>query len=71
MVYQPKDIEHQRSAAEFQAPKVMTLPVSEVYDAALSRAGASLPVRDPEDLRIIAGVKNRTVRIIDKPGQVR
>lgn len=71
MVYQPKDIEHQKSATEFQAPKVMTLPVAEVYDTILARAGASLPTRDPEDLRIVAGVKNRTGRIIDTPGRVK
>ena len=71
MVYQPKDVEQQESAVEFQVPEVMTLPVAEVYDAILARAGASLPVRDPEDLRIVAGVRNRTGRIIDTPGQVR
>lgn len=38
-------------------------------DRVLSTAGASLP-RDPADARIVAGVRDRSGRIIDSPGDV-
>jgi large repetitive protein len=71
MVYPAKEGTAQRVKAEFATPVVTTLRLSEVYEAVLAKAGAILPVRDAEDERIVQGVRKRTGRIIDYPGQVR
>ncbi|MET0393321.1 MAG: pectate lyase [Chitinophagaceae bacterium] len=43
-------------------------PAGEAYAAVLEKVGASLPVRDTMDQRVIADVKSRTGRFIDVQG---
>jgi pectate lyase len=40
------------------------------YDLVLDRAGATVPVRDAVDLRVVASVRTGTGRIIDSPADV-
>ncbi len=60
-----------RTAAEpFPAPVVRTVAAKDAYEAVLAAVGASLPVRDPVDARIVDEVRNRRGSIIDSQKQV-
>jgi hypothetical protein len=54
----------------FEVPKVTTSPARAAYQAILERVGATVPVRDAVDRRIISEVKNKTGGIVDAPEQV-
>jgi hypothetical protein len=54
----------------FVAPQVKTLPAGEAFDAVLATVGASLPVRDSVDSRIVSEVRTRKGSIIDSQTQV-
>ncbi len=54
----------------FEMPSVGTRSAQEAYEAVLAGAGASLPVRDTVDARIVADVRNRTGSVIDSQTQV-
>jgi len=52
------------------APAVTTTPALEAYGLVLENVGATLPVRDAVDERVINDVKNGTGKIIDDPLEV-
>ncbi|HUG35546.1 MAG TPA: hypothetical protein VML54_01270, partial [Candidatus Limnocylindrales bacterium] len=52
------------------APPVTTSPPMAAYEAVLRSAGATRPRRDAIDARIVASVRERDGRIIDRPEQV-
>jgi hypothetical protein len=52
----------------FPSIEINTQTAAAAYDAVLQRAGASLPMRDTLDQRIIKDVMNRTGRLIDVQG---
>ncbi len=54
----------------FPVPKVSAASAQAAYPAVLAGAGASLPVRDAADERIIAEVRNGTGAIIDSQWEV-
>jgi hypothetical protein len=54
----------------FDAFPVKTLPASEAFEAVLATVGASLPVRDSVDARIVDQVRQRKGAIIDSQTQV-
>jgi pectate lyase len=54
----------------FDTPKVATQPASEILEPILVKAGATLPLRDSVDSRIVQDVRERTGKIIDHPNQV-
>jgi hypothetical protein len=56
--------------APFAVAPVRTGTPQEIYEAVLAGVGATEPVRDGVDARIIADVRNRTGRIIDSQEQV-
>lgn len=58
------------AASRFDAPAVTTTSAAEAYEAVLAGAGATLPARDRADANTVAGVRNRTGRIIDHPDDV-
>lgn len=57
-------------ATRFAAPAITTQTALDAYPLVLAKAGASFPVRDAVDARIVAEVQNGTGRIIDSPSQV-
>jgi len=59
-----------RSFSRHNFPQVTTTSAFDAYNAVLAKAGATLPVRDAVDQRIVNDVKNGTGRIIDDPSQV-
>jgi pectate lyase len=70
----PLEIKGQRQgqtvAEPFPAPAVATVSAREAYEAVLASAGASRPVRDAADARIVAEVRQRAGSIIDSQDQV-
>ena len=60
--YPLADESRYRAAARFPAPSVTTAPAAAVLELVLNNAGATLPMRDSLDARIIASVSNRTGR---------
>ncbi len=54
----------------FKAPPITTVSASQAFDQVLDNAGATLPVRDAHDQRIVSDVRNGTGRIIDHPAEV-
>lgn len=54
----------------FPTPNVTTHTAKEAYSLVLAHAGASLPVRDAVDVRIVADVRKRTGRIINSQTDV-
>jgi hypothetical protein len=54
----------------FEAAPVKTLPAKEAVEAVLATVGASLPVRDAVDARIVDEVRQRQGSIIDSQAQV-
>lgn len=57
-------------AEPFDMPPVETRSAQEAYAAVLAGVGASRPIRDAVDARIIAEVRNRTGSVIDSQQQV-
>jgi len=57
------------AAAPFDAPPVRTTPAREAYEAVLAGAGATRPVRDPVDARLVEEVRRGDGRIIDSTRQ--
>jgi len=54
----------------FPAPAVQTVPAAEALELVLATVGASLPVRDPVDARIVAEVRSRGGHIINSQTEV-
>jgi hypothetical protein len=52
------------SEKPFKVPSVTTLPAGEAYEAVLGGAGATRPVRDPIDKRIVNQVRNRNGELL-------
>ena len=52
------------AAAPHATPSVRTQSAEAAFDRVLERAGAVFPKRDSTDARIVAGVRNRTGRIV-------
>lgn len=67
---QPAPAHPFRSPAPFPAPPVTALPAQEALDLVLTQAGATRPVRDPVDERIVQEARLGTGRIIDSPEDV-
>ena len=59
-----------RASDRFTAPLVTSWSADEAYTRVLNEAGATLPLRDAIDERIVADVRNGTGAIIDSPAQV-
>jgi len=57
-------------AEPFEALPVKTLPAKEAFEAVLASVGASMPVRDMVDARIVEQVRHRKGSIIDSQTQV-
>ncbi len=54
----------------FAAPPVTTLPARDALEAVLATVGASLPVRDAVDVRLVDHVRTRSGKIIDSQTEV-
>lgn len=54
----------------FPVPPVSTEPSPQAYESVLRHGGASLPVRDSIDIRIVKSVREGTGRIIDSQDEV-
>jgi hypothetical protein len=54
----------------FAMPAVRTLPAKQAYEEVLSRVGATQPVRDAVDVRVVEEVRQRGGSIIDSQSQV-
>jgi len=54
----------------FPAPKVRTVSAAEAYKMVLADAGATAPIRDAVDARIVADVRNGTGHFVDSQKQV-
>jgi len=54
----------------FPVAPVRTQTAQEAYEAVLANVGATVPVRDSVDARIIADVRNRTGKLIDSQTEV-
>lgn len=59
-----------RELQPFPAPEIRTTEAAAALAEVLQSAGATRPVRDAVDQRIIASVRGRTGSIIDSPAQV-
>ena len=60
----------QRQAKPFSAPDCKTLSAGKAFNQVLERVGATLPLRDAVDRRIVQTVRDKTGQIIDTTGQV-
>lgn len=54
----------------FPVPKVRTVSAAQAYKMVLADAGATVPIRDAVDARIIADVRNGTGHFVDSQKQV-
>jgi hypothetical protein len=57
-------------ASPFAVPKVRTVSAEEAYKMVLAGVGATVPVRDAVDARIIADVRNGAGRIVNSQKEV-
>ncbi|MBN1361688.1 MAG: hypothetical protein JW993_13915 [Sedimentisphaerales bacterium] len=57
-------------AEPFEMPPVRTVSAQEAYEDVLAGVGASLPIRDAVDTRIVREVRDRTGSVIDSQNQV-
>jgi pectate lyase len=57
-----------QAARPFDLGPVATQPAAQAYDLVLAGAGASRPLRDTLDQRLVREVRTRTGRLIDVPG---
>jgi hypothetical protein len=64
----PADVAASKLEQPFPTIDINTQTAIAAYDAVLKHGGASLPVRDTLDQRIIKDVKDRTGRLIDVQG---
>jgi pectate lyase len=62
--------EQHHSLSPFAAPSITATSADNAFVQVLASAGATMPVRDGVDERIVADVSNRSGRIIDSPTQV-
>jgi pectate lyase len=62
--------ESYHSSDAFAVPPVTTFDADEALEQVLAACGATRPVRDGVDRRVVAGVKNKTGAIIDSPADV-
>ncbi len=69
MVTVAKNAAPRKAQKPFSAPPTETFSLRDVYEKVLAGAGATLPVRDAEDDRVVRGVRAGSNRIIDTPGQ--
>jgi hypothetical protein len=60
----------QTTDTPFAAPSVTTLSANLALEAVLGDVGATLPMRDSVDARLVAHVRNRDGRIIDSQAEV-
>ncbi|MBS1210268.1 MAG: pectate lyase [Proteobacteria bacterium] len=58
------------ASAPFTAPSLTTQTAADAYALVLAHAGASVPVRDAVDVRVIEQVKTGTGRLIDSQNEV-
>ncbi|MFM9078759.1 MAG: hypothetical protein ACKOTE_01265 [Opitutaceae bacterium] len=58
------------SATPFPMPPVTTVPAREAYELVLASVGASRPVRDAVDSRLIRQVRDRTGQLINSQTEV-
>lgn len=73
--YVPKDVIRARDqqwvvATRHSVPPVTTTSAQEAFNKTLAYAGATRPMRDPVDQRIVSDVRNGTGAIIDNPSEV-
>ena len=70
--FQPEQFRSQvhTVAKAFAAPPVKVVPASEVMELVLGTVGASLPVRDPVDARLVGHVRTRAGKLIDSQTEV-
>lgn len=70
--FQPAELRPQVRTVEapFAAPAVQTVPAAAVLDLVLAGVGASRPVRDAVDARLVQHVRTHTGAIIDSQKQV-
>ncbi len=54
----------------FAIPPVTTVPAKDAFELVLSRVGASLPVRDAADARLVNHVRTRAGKLIDSQKEV-
>jgi len=59
-----------RSVTKYETPQISTQSAAEAMEIVLAEAGATAPLRDAVDRRIVDDVKNRSGKIIDSPDQV-
>jgi pectate lyase len=59
-----------RSLAMFPVPPITIMSAAEAMEKVLEQAGATRPVRDAVDRRVVEDVKNGTGSIIDSPEEV-
>jgi pectate lyase len=64
----PADVEKAKAVTSFPVVNINMQTSELAYQQVLEKGGASLPVRDTLDQRIVTDVKNRTGRIIDVQG---
>ena len=62
--------ESRRTLSRHNFPQVTTTSAFDAFDQVLANAGATLPMRDSVDSRIVNSVRKGTGRFIDDPSQV-
>ena len=74
LFFDPAEIDGRRQvetvATAFGAAPVTTAPAGDAVGLVLATVGASLPVRDPVDARLVEDVRRGTGRIIDSQAEV-
>ena len=68
--FSPQDLNAYKQSRPIPVPPVKTDDAITAYNRILSDCGASLPKRDPVDIRIVNSVKNKTGRIINDEAEV-
>jgi hypothetical protein len=59
-----------RSLTMYTTPFITTTSAADAFEQVLNNAGATKPERDAVDIRVVAGVRNKTGAIIDSPEEV-
>lgn len=59
-----------QSSSPFPAPPVQTQPAPEAFEQVLKNAGATVPKRDPVDMRVVSDTRNGTGKIINNENDV-
>jgi pectate lyase len=68
--FSPQDLNAYKQTSPIPVPPVKTHDAIAAYKRILAECGASLPKRDPVDIRIINSVKNTTGKIINDEAEV-